>query len=565
MKGDYRAAVALTVVVLLAFALLIISAQKNSQTTDEGVHLYAGYTYLTKRDFRFDPEHPPLLKEVGALPLLFSRDLKLPPDELWNNAADFYKDSWREARSSGEAFLYSAGNDPKQLLFRGRFPFIILTIVLGLFAFFWARKLYGSKAGVFAAFLTLLFPNILAHGNLINTDLGLTLFIFVAIYFWGKYLKSPNWRDLCLSGLFVGLAFASKYTSILLIPIFVILTIEKTLFDRRMKKLAKYSLGFAAVIIISFVMVWASYGFSTDVPPATSNSLLQSNAFSGGATTSTLNAIFQKSRPLLFPAAYFKGLFYVSNHALSGHRSFLLGMRSGTGWWYYFLIAIFYKTPIPIFLLLVVTIAYFAKTASPDRFDEFLLITPAVIFLGLAMFSKTDLGIRHILPIFPFVFVFISKSINLVFRPAAEVEKKQPRRTIFPALGFLLLGLWYLYSAIASCPNYLAYFNEFAGGPKGGYRILTDSNLDWGQDIYRIKNYLAENNISRYYMIYSWDGDPALKYFGLQPLPLPRYSSEVTEKFVISATALQNGRFEWLKRYPARQITPGVFVFETEG
>lgn len=550
--------------VLLAFALLVISALKNSQTTDEGVHLYAGYTYLTKRDFRFDPEHPPLLKELGALPLLFVRDLKLPPEELWNGASDFYKDSWREARASGEIFLYSAGNDAQRLLFWGRFPFIVLTIALGLFAFFWARKLYGAKAGVFAVFLMLFFPNVLAHGNLINTDLGLTLFIFAAVYFWGEYLQRPGWKNLCGSGIFVGLAFASKYTGILLLPILVVLIIERTLFDKSIRKLAKYSLGCAAVLIISFIIVWASYGFATDVPPPRAQSLLESNAFSGGPTTVALNAAFQKLRPMLFPAAYYKGLFYVGNHALTGHRAFLLGMRSGTGWWYYFLIAIFYKTPIPIFLLLVVAIAYFAKTASPDRFDEFLLITPAMIFLGLAMFSKTDLGIRHILPIFPFVFVFISKSIKLVFRPAAEVEKKQPRRTIFPALGFLLLGLWYLYSAIASCPNYLAYFNEFAGGPKGGYRILTDSNLDWGQDLYRIKNYLAENNISRYYLIYSWDGEPALKYFGLEPLPLPRYSSEVTEKFVISATALQNGRFEWLKSHPARQLTPGVFIFDVQ-
>lgn len=491
---------------------MLFSAKMDSITRDEGVHLFAGYTYLTQRDFRLDPEHPPLLKEIGALPLLFTKNLNYTLGQYWGKAGNFYYDSWREAKILGDIFV---ANNSNNIIFLSRLIFILLTMILGIFSFFWAKKLYGEKAGIFAAFLILFLPNILANGRLINTDLGLTLFFFLAIYFWGKFLKQSNIINGILSGIFLGLVLASKYTGIIIIPILIILVIIKLILQKNWKNWSKYLLGFIMADIIAFLIIWGTYGFS-----------IQS------------------------PKYFYKGLSIVSAHTAFGHSSYLFGQTSNTGWWYYFPVAIFYKTPIPIFILLIMTIFYFKKIKAKDVFDEYLIVVPLIIFLLFAMTSKADLGVRHILPIFPFLILFISKSINLI----------DFRRWRLATIGFIVLIFWYFVSSIFSFPNYLTYFNEFAGGPKNGYKILTDSNLDWGQDAFRIKKYVEENNLQDYYLVYDWDGDDYLRKNGIDYVNLEPNSQNIKGDVIISASSLVGQDYNWLEKYPKAQITPGVFI-----
>ena len=547
---------------VFAFLLMVGSARSNSATTDEAVHLFAGYTYLTERDFRLDPEHPPLLKELAAAPLLAMRNLNLPIDGLWDKAENFYYDSWKEARLLADSSFYTLGNNASKILFLGRLPFIFLTLVLGFVVYYWANKLYGKKVGIFAAFLILLMPNILAHGLLINTDLGLTLFIFISVYFWGEYLKKPSWRGLILAGIFCGLAFASKYTSVLIVPILLILGVIKIFIDKNSKYWIKYLLGFFGIGIITFIIVWFSYGFSIATPPQPIGTLSENIKMWANWDIPTLfDGVFAKVRPVLFPADYYKGLILVVRHGLGGHSSFLLGETSNTGWWYYFPVAIFVKTPIPFFIFLALAIGIFGKIKAKLLFDELLLIIAPIIFLVLSMYSKADLGVRHILPIFPFLAVYVSKSINLVKFSDIKILNYNFKRLI-AVLGFLLLILWYLLSSISSYSNYLAYFNEAAGGSKGGYKILTDSNLDWGQDIVRIKAYIDKHNIQDPYVVYPWDSEDALRYYGINSTLLRPEDQEIKGNVIISATYLQSGAYDWLKKYPAEQITPGVFIFD---
>lgn len=503
---------------LISFLLLIFSELADSQTTDEAIHLFSGFTYLTQRDFRLDPEHPPFLKELGALPLLFFKNLHYDLDKLWQKAGIFSYDSWQEARIMGEKFFY-LWNEPAKVLFWGRLPFILLTLLLGYFGYFWARKLYGTNAGVLAAFLILFCPTILAHGRLINTDLGVTLFIFITVYFWGEFLKEPKRKNLILASLFLGLALASKYTGFIILPILFLLSVIKALFfDREKKILLKYAISLLTVILIALIVVWLTYGF-------------------------------------LWPVEYYKGMLLVFRHAFGGHGSFLLGQNSSTGWWYYFPVAIFYKTPIPIFILLLISLIFWKKLRT-KLFDEMLLILPPIIYLIFSMFSRADLGVRHILPIFPFIFAFSSKSINLI-------ATFKPKMLHFGSVTAVLILIgWYLISAFGSFPNYLAYFNEFAGGAKGGYRILTDSNLDWGQDIFRMKEFLDDRSIEKVYLVYPWDGDLALKYYGIDFVVLMPDQKDIRGPVVISATYYQTEAYAWLHQYPFSEITPGVFYID---
>ena len=558
-------------VFLGAFALQIYAAKSDSQTTDEAIHLVAGYTYLTKGDFRLDPEHPPLIKELSALPLLLA-NLRTDFTSMWDNAGNYYYDSWQEARVLGEKLLYGWGNDAGKVLLLGRLVPILLTLILGFFAFFWAKKLYGEKAGVLAAFLVLFFPNILSHGHLINTDLGLTLFTLIAVYFWGKFLKhiniKENWLNLLLAGIFSGLAMASKFTAIILFFILLILAIVKLAQDKKQYATAFFS--YLLVLVISFFVVWSTYGFSLQSPPEIKEGLSEKVTFeirnfnkfydsfdvfqseNSAEVPSQYNNVYAFVRPVLIPADFFKGFVFVTTHALGGHGSFLLGMNSNDGWWYYFPVAIFFKTPIPIFILFTLAIIYRKKLSAKDNFDELLLIMPPAIYLTLAMVSKADLGIRHILPIFPFIFIYISKTINIF-----HFSRKNWLKVIVA-----VSVVWYLVSALISFPDYLSYFNEFALGPKNGHKILTDSNLDWGQDIYRVKTYIDQNNVEVSYMTYPWDGQMALNYYGLNYPELKPDNTNAKGYVIISATYYETNAYKWIKQYPAKQITPGVYLVD---
>jgi hypothetical protein len=544
----------LITIFLLSFVLLIISAKLDSATTDEGVHLFAGFTYLTQKDFRLDPEHPPLVKEIAALPILFIHpNYTLNSD--WQKAGNFYYDSWREARSMGDNFLYLWGNNADQLIFLGRIMMIFLTIALGLAVYFYAKKLYGEKAGIFAAFLTLFFPIILAHGRLINTDIGLTLFGLLTIYGWSNYLQSKNrqimWKYLILCGLFLGFALSSKYTAIIFLPIMIVLGLIKIIIDK--EKIKKPLLGFLGTLFIAFIVIWATYDFPLTPPPQPQGGLASAiNVFATNQFTGSYDKIYDTARYFLIPSNFFKGLQLIANHVVGGNGSYLLGHNSITGWWYYFPIAIFFKTSIALFIFLGFSIYFFRKLKSKAIFEEYVLIITPLMFLFISMFSHANLGVRHVLPIFPYLIIFASKSINIFDIKVSKTAKYL----------FVLTFIWYLAVGVGSFPNFLAYFNEFSGGSKNGYRILTDSNLDWGQDIYRIKNYITNNNLGKVYMDYNWGGDAALNYYGIDYIPLKFTDKDVRGNIIISATAYNNDSYSWLQNYPKTEITPGVFYIE---
>jgi hypothetical protein len=570
------------IICLLSLFLQFAATREDSVTTDEVVHIYAGYSYLTRHDFRLDPEHPPLLKEIGALPLLFMH-LKSPGDALWNDAAPYYTDSWRDTRQLGEDFLYSSGNNFRAIVFWSRVPFIMMSLLLGLFTWFWAKKLYGQKAGLLAAFLILLLPTVLAHGHLANTDVGLTLFMFVAVYFWGEFLTSRRILPLLIAALFAGFAFAAKYTAALLLPILLVLMVARfVIYEKRLRPWKLYLLGLVTVIIIGFIVIWASYCFKTNVPPPPLGGVAAWIA--PGRTTGAeppSQALFATLRPVLFPADYYKGLFMVFSHADTGHPAFLMGEFSNYGWWYYFPTAIFFKTPIAFFFLLILAIIItFRRRASAHAgFSEWLLIAPAVVFLGLSMLSKTNLGVRHVLPIFPFLCVFAAKAFHLLDPAPTPASRSQPKKkkhqppakpvraagkpSRLPIAGFAVLAVWYLYAAISPGLdyNYIAYFNEFAGGSYGGYRLLGDSNLDWGQDLNRIHKYLVAHRIDKVSEDYNWDGRLSFARYGIDTEPWsPALPSR---RYVITcATYMQNPYRPRPQGVSFARITPGVYLFD---
>ncbi len=164
--------------------------------------------------------------------------------------------------------------------------------------------------------------------------------------------------------------------------------------------------------------------------------------------------------------------------------NYLFGQISTTGWWYYFPIALAVKTPLPILMLLAFAIARtFIKHTW--RTDAIFLIPMALIF-GSLLFSTNNLGYRYLLPLLPLTFVYVARSISPSLRQPVS------RSSLVAVSGLV----WLIIGTLAISPYYLTYFNEVAGGPERGRTILSDSNLDWGQDLVGLKNYLDRNNVS---------------------------------------------------------------------
>jgi len=247
---------------ILAFVFVIsfFAVKGDSLTMDELPHLSAGYSYLTQKDMRLNPEHPPLLKDLAALPLLFIRDIKFPAEvKSWQEEINGQWDFGRE-------FLFRSGNPADQMIFWGRIPMILILILLGFFLFKWAKELFGNKAALLSLIFFALSPTFLAHGSLITTDVGAAAGILIASYYFLKALQSPNKKNIIIAGLAFGLAQLLKFSVILLVPLFGFLALVWWLQKKGALKQTIKTL--ILVFLIGFLLIWPVYQYHTlNYPP----------------------------------------------------------------------------------------------------------------------------------------------------------------------------------------------------------------------------------------------------------------------------------------------------------
>lgn len=537
---DRSKVVNLTAVGLLGlmFALMVSSASLKSPTMDEQNHIARGYAYLRTGDLRLNLDHPPLINSLSAAPLLLLPDLKLPTDSP----------AWERAHTITFAtqFLWHGDHNADQILLLARLPIILLAILLGCFVFGWARELHGPLAGLLALGLYVFDPNILAHARLTTTDLGVTCFLFMAVYCFWRWLNHPTWSRLAAAGLTLGLALVSKYSALVLIPILALIGLAHILTSgqpiQRARKLAP-SVGLMTVL--AGLVVWAVYGF--EVGPLAE----------GGIAVPV--------------PTYVKGLQQVFRHIEAGHPAFLHGDYFTTARWDYFPVVFAIKTPLPTLILLFLTLSWTVKQRAWR--SVYPLLLPVLVYMAISLSSKSlNIGYRHILPMLPFLFVF-----------ASSVARRIEFRKTPAAAACLLLAVWHLVGSVRIYPHYLAYFNELAGGPDNGWRYLVDSNLDWGQDLKGLKKYMEQEDIEEVYL--SWFGSTYPETYGYD-IPhrlLPSYvyyPGQVTGVafnplrpapgvYAISATNLQgvyfsdHDLFAWFReRQPLAKIGYSIFIYQ---
>jgi hypothetical protein len=564
---------------LIVLALLLVflfqcffSMTFISSTSDEVAHLPAGYTYLKTGDFKLNPEHPPLVKIISAYPLLF---LALP--HPYTNSYFMNNEKWEY----GKSLIYWSGESAEKILFLGRMMIVFLGLFLALLLYSWTKELFGPQASLFSLFLFSLEPNLIAHSRLITTDVAFSLFFLLTIYWMWKYFQRPSNILLVLCGLSCGLAFATKFSAVLLCPIILILfAVELFLFHKEARStkvnVNQESTG-SLLSLYGTRSLKAFFSFLIAVPLMTFLVLAASYGF--------LNLKY-----------YFIGLKSVFIHSKMGHASFLAGQYADTGWWYYFPLAYLLKTPIPLLIFLFAFLLLFfhylfdvqKKVFLPKKSDSPLnpgfhripwrnwmyLFLPPLLFLSASIMSRLNIGLRHILPAFPFAIILC----GLVFKKSIMESLRWKKLLSFV---FFLLCLWYMVGSFFIFPHYLSYFNEFIGGPKNGYKYFVDSNLDWGQDMPALKNFLEEKNIDGVILAYFGNADPY--YYGIEYQYLPlcgkakiplnyRPPDKDFDYIAISATHLQavftfdHQCFQWLKeRKPLARIAHSLFLYDIKG
>ena len=559
-------------IVALCFLLILISVQlffsvrRESQTWDEANHIFTGYRSWTHGDFGLNPEHPPLLKLLATAPLLRS-ELKSPA-----LGERYFKE---DAFLRGKEFLYQ--NDADKILARTRTAAAILTLLTAIVVFFGTREMFGTGSAFIALTLLAFDPNLLAHGALITTDVGLACFMFLSVYMFYRFLKSPSVLRLIVAGVAVGLVLAVKHTGLLVLPILFLLTLFEiiiNIFDAGRENIGRHVLktlgSLALIALIGWVVLWSFYRFRYDARP---NGLQLNpplveyleNLEPSGARPISLLARFR-----ILPESYLYGLADVKITA-NYYTSYVLGKVYAHGVWFYFPIAFLVKSTVGVLVLLLLSLGALV-TRRFNRWREILfLVVPVIFYLLVALTVGMNIGVRHILVVYVFLYVLIGGATWTLVRTS--------RKWAY-AVGVLLLV--HAASSLLAFPNYIAYANELWGGPSQTHKYLTDSNSDWGQQLKSVKQYLDQRGVKECWFVYFAEGVAEPSYYGIPCKPLPTISTlwlnlpmdippSIDGPVLVSASNLSGVEFgpgsldpygQFKLHKPTAVIDRGVFVFD---
>lgn len=427
---------------ICAFAVLRIRATHHvfSPTTDEPVHLAAGYEYLTQHKYTIDSEHPPLARAVLALPLASTHVA----------AFDAYARGGDARQLHLADALLGANGDAMRDVARARTGNLLFVVIAIVAVALLGRDLFGETIGFAAALAFVLTPPVLAHGGLATTDMAGTAAVALALWVLYRWLATPTWPWTIALGAVIGFGALCKFTFLLFFGICAVIVVVSQ--RRRTRASAA-----PVILLIAFVIVWGGYFFHHSRMVAMDPTAPQQTEHAFGSR-------WIAERVNLPAPQYLFGLLRVKQHDERGTPVFILGKVWPRGRWYYFPLVLAIKTPIPLLLLLAVGIVSLKKHRE--------LAFMALALLIAVLPSHINLGVRHVLPIY--IFIAIIAGLALVRRPVTAV-----------------LLIWLIADVV---PESLPWMNAFAG--KRPERVVVESNFDWGQDLYRLAIACRERRIT---------------------------------------------------------------------
>ncbi len=522
---------------LLFVALCISSVFQKSATTDEFAHMPAGLHAWRSGSFELYNKTPPLSRMAASLPaLLFKPDISTDLPELgpwrpWDFAHDF-----QDSNAADYAAMLAACRA------------VVTFIGLALCLLVWraARKRYGKIGGLASLAACALSPTMIAHSRLVTTDVPAAFFSFLFMLAVLSYWKKPSFNSAVLTALALGAAVLTKFSCLFWAPFALAAPLLAAFVKPRNKiekpKMFVFAGHLAMLVLVAWLCIILGYGgrqvkVHNRVTPASSG----------------LRAIWPVLKWAPLPADFVKGLDRQLNDAQQGefkNDNYILGKSYSGGKWYYFAVAAGVKEPV-IYLVLFAAAAGLAVVKKPRRQEETVpLFFIAAFFVTASVFGSLQIGVRYLLPVYPACFLLFGKLGSFAF--SADVKdingsvrsdegrlyaKRGSRRFLRGALVFALALL--LVEHVLIWPHYLAYFNAFVGGPTNGFRVLRDSNLDWGQDLPALAAWMRDNNTDELDLAYCGHDDP--QRFGIR-YTLPARGSD--NRFIaISANYITGNKY----------------------
>lgn len=562
----------LPVAFLLALhaAVMLHGVWRKSASVDELGHLAAGLYALNNNDFRCNRLSPPLQNLICALPVMLFGEYRLTYDhECWKQGI------WN---GLGERFAEANPQTFHRDLMIARCGSMLLSILLCWLIYCWTKELWGDGPALCVLALAILEPNLIAHGQLSTSDTAPTLFFLLTGYLAWKFVSQPDWKRLLLVGISFGLTWSSKHSAPTIIPsLFLVFALVGQFHSqpigfrwipgikRTSVRLRPWLLSGVLTIIVTVVgimTIWCCYGFELGdkiqppQPPKQSKIWmamqvpLQTAIYFFGLeneypvdSSNVDDPLWKLIRRGLPAFSHWEGFLANQYNAARGSNTYFLGdLSSGVKYSYYPLLYLF-KTP--LVLLLLYFIGASALAARRIRCSRTALIVglaiPLVYAYVLIDVNRAYIGYRHALPIVPFFLVFLAGAAFRFLWPPNQIERQHAcgyrekwRRRIL--CGVFIAGA--AYDVVSQHPHYLAYYNALAGGPKNGNLIAVDSNLDWGQDLIDLKDYLRERNLQDAYLIYFGPQSAPAAY----GIPCRKYVSQKTLQpgtYIISASMLR--------------------------
>jgi hypothetical protein len=543
----------LAIILILAFIFQSYSASRiKSPTFDEPLLIPAGLSYVQTGNIRMNLPTPPLLQEMAGASLALGgfhwpKTAEASQMLLGNGGSE-----WR----FGNSFISDNGAD--NVLFWSRLPFIFLSAFGGLLVYLFGRELVGELAAVGALFLYALDPTIIAHSYLARTDVGLAVLGMLFLWALWNYVRRPSWARLFLTGVALGLALCTKFSSLFLIPIGGLLSLaavwwpanksNTSLLDRPSTDNSEWR-GEIAARACHFAMICLVAAFVIEVLYLSPRGL---SLYHSG-----MHSVYADINP--------SSLVFMNGQLEHKFQSYLA-------------VCYLVKEPLAGIVLFGIGLYELRRTRNLSLLRQmFLLIPPAVLFAAYTVWSE-NFGIRYLIPVLPFVYLVAGLGMETLLRNGSSIGR---------AVAVVICG-WVILAGVGIYPDHLAYFNEaaclvqgkpsqigFDGGTACGPLWLGDSNVDWGQGLKQLRTWLDTNAQGRPFQFGYFGSYPpeayGISYQGLNVPELmrgPKPGLYVLSAHLVSflpalGEKVRPGDGEWLRQVrPTAVIGHSLYVYD---
>jgi hypothetical protein len=489
--------------VVLFAALAVTSMVHKSATFDEALHLVSGAHFVRTGDPTLNVEHPPLVKAWCALPTLVLPHSGLPDPPA--TVLGTYRIA--HAHAFANDYLYSF-DDPRAVLFWCRTMAVLLGCALGVLIYGVARRTWDPSVALALLWIYSLSPNLLANTRLIMMDVGSALFLLAAVVALYRLLVSGGVGWAATTGLALAGALLTRHATAPVLVVVAVVALVCALLRRRFR--TRFPLELAGAGGLALLVLNLVYGFEGFARP------LADGRFLSPLFTSVQQVEWLARLPLPVPFAWVQGLDIAGFWNQPGEFNIFLGRAylDGGSWWYYYLVELALRVPLPLLAGVLMSLAIVARGGQHRLRTAFFVVPPVVVLLIFSLASYRQLGLRYILPVWPFMILGLGFLVERV--------RRHWGRTRYRGTAVVLAG-WYLASSLLVYPHYLTYFNELAGGSANGWR-LADANYDWCQDLPLLGRWQEEHGWPSLYLL-SFGPTPPDQYgvvaqpWGSRPLP----------------------------------------------